>query len=261
MCADYGEGIDLASDEGVQQLEHRAAFVLDCSGSMGGMEEQVAKAFNDELARLGEFSQTIPTKVTLVQFNAVPRLIHESVDAAEVSRMSAGDYRPNGGTALNDAIMMAVQSLRADPLVAGGSATVLLFVITDGQENSSKQHSQASVREIMQDCLATNMWTPVYLGTNCLSKEDVHEMYGFPPGNIRVEMEGAQQVVQGYTAALADNTALYRGALASFVGPEGPRGPTGDLALTASVSFFADNTSDSTSTSDNTSEEPADGEN
>jgi hypothetical protein len=79
--------------------------------------------------------------------------------------MSRKYYVPDGSTAMLDAVGQTIDRLERE-----GSriheASVLVCIISDGQENSSTDYTYESVAELIQRLTATERWTFTYLGSN-----------------------------------------------------------------------------------------------
>ena len=77
------------------------------------------------------------------------------------------DYRPDGTTALLDAIGATINDLqrsRGQELEAD-EASVVVVIITDGYENSSKDYNHGQIASLIyKDLRQTGKWTFSYLG-------------------------------------------------------------------------------------------------
>jgi hypothetical protein len=76
------------------------------------------------------------------------------------------DYRPAGTTALLDAVGITVNELQGivgSELVAG-EASVVVVIITDGYENSSRKFSNDQVAGLIKELESTGKWTFSYIG-------------------------------------------------------------------------------------------------
>ena len=142
-------------------------FVIDKSGSMGGLESDTIGGFNAML----EEQRKAPGKcmLTTLLFDTGCTLLHERIDILGISPMSASDYRAGGGTALLDAIGTAisridnVQAHTAEPFRAG---KVMFVIITDGYENASREYSLQQIKALIEERQAEHGWEFIYLGAN-----------------------------------------------------------------------------------------------
>src|SRR6185503_19851112 len=80
----------------------KIVFVIDESGSMGSLQSDVIGGFNklidDQLEVEGK------ADVTLITFANTVKTVLDNVDIEQVDYLTNENYRPSGGTAMNDAI-------------------------------------------------------------------------------------------------------------------------------------------------------------
>ena len=139
------------------------AFVLDKSGSMQAVEEAVVEGFNDYLRELRE--QGGETLLSLTTFDTRFEHVCVGEPLADVAELDSRSYRPDGCTALFDAIGHTVlrteERLRAD---GRDEEKVLVVVMTDGLENSSTDYDAHAIAELVREYDERPNWTFVYLG-------------------------------------------------------------------------------------------------
>ena len=81
-------------------------FILDRSGSMGGLEQDTIGGFNAMLTRQKE--QEGEANVTTILFDHEVQLLHDRFPLKAVAPLTEKDYYVRGCTALLDAIVLAV---------------------------------------------------------------------------------------------------------------------------------------------------------
>lgn len=119
----------------------RVLIITDQSGSMAGLAEDVRGGHNAYLDSLaGE-----DILLTHIVFNTTVTYLDRAVPLANATRLDADNYRPMGGTALLDAVGDALSEL-----VVPEGDRALVFIQTDGHENSSKEYSLATVRKLIE---------------------------------------------------------------------------------------------------------------
>lgn len=135
--------------------------ILDRSGSMqeartdheGGLRSFVA----DQRDEAGD------ARFTLVQFDS-----HDSCelvyDRVPINDVGAITLVPRGGTPLLDAVGLAVSHLQEQQAKEPADHTIAM-IITDGQENASKEWTRERVKERLAE-LEKAGWTFLYLGAN-----------------------------------------------------------------------------------------------
>ena len=84
-------------------------FILDCSGSMAGLEKDTVGGFNSMIAR--QKREAGEAVVSTVLFDSRSTVIHDRVPLPKVTPMTEKEYCPGGCTALLDAIGGAIHHI------------------------------------------------------------------------------------------------------------------------------------------------------
>jgi uncharacterized protein (DUF1810 family)/uncharacterized protein YegL len=144
-------------------------IILDESGSMRRIYTQALDGANETIQTIRAAQESADdqkqflTFVTFDSGNQVPvRTIIDTIPITEVKDLTEADYRPNGSTPLYDAMGQSLTTLERK--VQEGDS-VLVTVITDGMENSSREYSGNMVKEMVSRLRAKG-WTFVYIGAN-----------------------------------------------------------------------------------------------
>jgi hypothetical protein len=138
-------------------------FVLDKSGSMQAIREATIAGFN-------EFKNTQAAEdgdafFTLTLFDTEFATICQAVPMREVPDLDRSSYKPDGLTALYDAIGHTMRI--TDDFVAANKPDQVLFVImTDGEENSSSEFDRKRIFQMIQDRQKLAQYEFIYLGAN-----------------------------------------------------------------------------------------------
>jgi hypothetical protein len=136
-----------------------ALVVLDKSGSMMIRSEATIEGFNEFISGLKQDVKG-EVLVTLVQFDTLVNTVYALKPLRDVPDLSSETYRPGGMTALYDAVGRAVRT--AEPQVREGDK-VNLTIMTDGQENSSTEFSNAAIKALL-DQKRSDGWDINYIG-------------------------------------------------------------------------------------------------
>ena len=142
-------------------------FILDKSGSMGGLERDTIGGFNSMLAK--QKAEAGLCRVTTVLFDNRYTLLHDRIDIRAVSPITEKEYQVGGSTALLDAIgrtigkIADVQRSTAD---AYRAEKVIFIIITDGEENSSREFSADRVKKLINREKEEHGWEFLFLGAN-----------------------------------------------------------------------------------------------
>ena len=97
-----------------------------------------------------------PTTFTLIKFSDRVNTQIENKPLEETNILTSSDYTPNGSTALYDALGYTINRFRNE-------RDVLLVIITDGQENASRDFDKNYVTQKLQEKEKYNKWSYVYL--------------------------------------------------------------------------------------------------
>lgn len=141
-------------------------FILDASGSMGGLEDDTVGGFNSMLdENRDEPGEAV---VSTILFSDGSRVLHDRIDIREVPALTRAQYRCRGCTALLDAVGGAIEHTdlvqRVQP--EGYRADRVLFAITtDGMENASRRYTYAQVRRLIESHREQG-WEFLFIGAN-----------------------------------------------------------------------------------------------
>ena len=134
-------------------------IVLDRSGSMQSMladhEGGIKSFIEDQRSLDGD------VRLTLVQFDSV-NPCEVVYDRAPLDRVTEVRLIPRGCTPLHDAVGQAVSHLRGQ---IADDAPVVVMVVTDGEENSSKEWTKDRVKALVTE-LEAKGWSFLFLGAN-----------------------------------------------------------------------------------------------
>ena len=141
-------------------------FILDRSGSMGGLEKDTIGGFNSMLAK--QRKEQGEALVSTVIFDHETEVIHDRVAIADVPDLTDNEYYVRGCTALLDAVGAAIEKIDnvQKHLPEAHKAGKVIFVITtDGLENSSENFTYEQIRRMIsakKEC----GWEFLFLGAN-----------------------------------------------------------------------------------------------
>lgn len=144
-------------------------IILDESGSMSAIRSQALSGANETIQTIKASQESEPELqqfVTFVTFDSgqrqAVRTLIDCVPAAKVRELGESDYSPWGGTPLFDAMGTSINHLRTK--VQEGDK-VLVTIITDGMENSSREYSGTAISALVAELKAMG-WTFTYIGAN-----------------------------------------------------------------------------------------------
>lgn len=142
-------------------------FILDKSGSMGGLETDTIGGYNAMLAKQQEVEGEC--HITTVLFDNNYELLYDRIDIKAVSPISEKEYQVGGSTALLDAIGRTIHKIgNAQKHTADDyrAEKVMFVIITDGEENSSREYSAEKIKAQIERQKEKYGWEFVFLGAN-----------------------------------------------------------------------------------------------
>ena len=193
-------------------LKTQIAIVLDRSGSMGVCRKETIDAFNEQVKTIRQNSKKgMDTRVSLFTFGTVadePKFFNEP--ATSLEELTMEDYVPEGYTAMYDGVGMAIT--RLNDLKEDKDTAYLVVIISDGEENNSKEFNAAKIAEKIKSLEATRHWTFTYLGAN----QDLSQVSKRLNININNTMDFASTGagVRAAQASVLCATSAYLGARA-----------------------------------------------
>lgn len=183
-------------------------FIVDQSGSMAGLENQTMEGFNTQLRTIQQLKMEFPDQEYLCSLTFFNQHIQDRIKFEQVENiqpLSQENYIPNGTTALLDAIGKSIYSIKNKfgKDIAEDKMSIVLVIITDGHENSSRMYSYHDVAHLIKELDGSGKWTFSFLGADFdaihtshmlnirrenvmnFSKDDYSEMMGDVSNSIR----------------------------------------------------------------------------
>jgi len=142
-------------------------FILDKSGSMGGLENDTIGGYNSMLEK--QKAVEGECHITTVLFDNNYELLHDRIDIKAVSPITEKEYQVGGSTALFDAIGRTIHKIgNAQKHTADDyrAEKVMFVIITDGEENSSREYSAEKVKAQIERQKTKYGWEFIFLGAN-----------------------------------------------------------------------------------------------
>jgi Mg-chelatase subunit ChlD len=147
--------------EAMKQNYTHMILVLDESGSMA----YTAAATREGVNGLLDTQQAVPGDLT----TALYKFSNSVSEVATLLALTTDNYRPSGGTALNDAVCQAIdkEGARLSALPEEQRPDkVVVAIVTDGFENASIKFKKADVKDRITRQEAQYQWQFVFLGAN-----------------------------------------------------------------------------------------------
>lgn len=142
-------------------------FILDRSGSMGGLEKDTIGGFNSLIEK--QKNEEGEALVSTVLFDNHQEVLHDRVPLKEIGEMTRKEYYVRGCTALLDAIGGAIHHIgnvhkyaREDDV----PEKTIFVITTDGLENASRRYSYSDVKRMIKRQEEKHGWEFLFLGAN-----------------------------------------------------------------------------------------------
>jgi hypothetical protein len=143
-------------------------IILDESGSMEPIKKTIINGFNELVQTIQGIEKQFPEQehfITFVSFNGLgQKLLHYIEPANKLKNIDDESYNPDATTPLFDAMGFSINKLK-NSLQEQTDYNVLVTIMTDGEENASKEFSGYDIKKLVEE-LKENRWTFTYIGTD-----------------------------------------------------------------------------------------------
>lgn len=146
-------------------------IIVDESGSMSCIRKQAFSGMNETLSTVRQMQKKFTDtdqRVTLITFDSEHMKWHyDNTPTDKTQDLNWKDYSPCAATPLYDAMGNAISKVNAQ---VGSDDNVLVTVITDGWENSSREWTLTMIKQLIEK-LKQQHWTFTLIGTDNLDVE------------------------------------------------------------------------------------------
>lgn len=140
-------------------------FILDRSGSMGGLESETIKGYNSVIKTQSALDENL--KVTTILFDNQIEKIYDGVSAKQ-AKLNDKKYYVRGSTAMLDAIGTTIKEVeqRHKGLTKEQKPKkVIVAITTDGYENASREYTFPLVKNLIEKKQKAG-WEFMFLAAN-----------------------------------------------------------------------------------------------
>ncbi len=126
-------------------------YILDRSGSMGGLEADTIGGFNSMMEKQKKTGEE--ALVSTVLFDDESEVLHDRVPLSKVEKMTDEQYYVRGCTALLDAIGEAIHHIGNVHKYAREEdrpAKTIFVITTDGMENASRKYTYDKIQKMVK---------------------------------------------------------------------------------------------------------------
>lgn len=142
-------------------------FLLDRSGSMGGLELDTIGGYNSLLKK--QQSEEGEAIISTVIFDDKTEVLHDRVKLDKVTLLTEEEYFVRGSTALLDAVGNAIHHIGNVHKYARPEdrpEKTLFIITTDGMENASRHYTYEKVKQMIERQKNKYGWEFLFLGAN-----------------------------------------------------------------------------------------------
>lgn len=195
-------------------------IIVDESGSMSIIEKQALAGLNetiDTVKKMQKLHPDMEQRISLLTFDSSHKTFkYDNVKAETARLLSARDYNPGGCTPLYDAIGIAISKLNAQTT---DKDSVLVTIITDGEENSSEEYNLKMVKTLISK-MKKQGWTFTLIGTDNLDVEgmagqmniDNHLAFKEDAEGTRIMFMRERQARVRFNTCLAEGRSMEKGS-------------------------------------------------
>lgn len=182
--------------------------LLDRSGSMESCRAATINAFNAYIEQLAGQS-TKGTRLSLTIFDSESTdTLYTAKRIGEVEQLTNETFQPRASTPLFDAVGAVVRQIDGANLLP--DERVALTILTDGQENASREMTADAVKKMLVDRQERKNWLVQYLGANqdawaqgaTIGVAAAHAL-DYDTSNIKFAMSTAAESARRYRSAPA----------------------------------------------------------
>ena len=141
-------------------------FILDRSGSMGGLESDTIGGFNSMIEK--QRKEKGEALISTVLFDNVSEVIYDRVDLKKIEPMTDKQYYVRGCTALIDAIGGAIRHIETVHRYIRDEDVpehTIFIITTDGMENASHKYTSDQVKKMIEQKKELG-WEFIFIGAN-----------------------------------------------------------------------------------------------
>jgi hypothetical protein len=143
-------------------------IILDESGSMSSIKSLIINGFNELVQSIKGIEKQFPEQehiISMVSFNDLDnKVLHFVEPVIKLDSINDSTYNPASMTPLYDAMGFSISKLK-QYLEGKENYSVLVTILTDGEENASKEYNRSVIKNLVND-LKQQSWTFTYIGAD-----------------------------------------------------------------------------------------------
>lgn len=194
------------------------SFIQDRSGSMSSVWEETLngfKAYVTDMQADQQKDNELGYLFSLTAFDTQIEMPYLGVPITTVDIDILKKYGPRGSTALYDAVGKTIQAIDDDKSITFDKAIVV--IVTDGQENSSREWSKTALHAAIDERIKRGNWTFTYLGTQPETWDDANSLGVGVGASATYNAQNAGATYQTMAFASANMARSIHGQSCSFM--------------------------------------------
>ena len=151
-------------------------YILDRSGSMGGLESDTIGGFNSMMEKQKKTGEK--AVISTVLFDDESEVLHDRVSIDQIGKMTDEQYFVRGCTALLDAVGGAITHMGNIHKYAREEdrpEKTIFIITTDGMENASKNYSYDRIQKMIKRQQEKHGWEFIFIGANIDAYEEAQK--------------------------------------------------------------------------------------
>ena len=151
-------------------------YILDRSGSMGGLESDTIGGFNSMMEKQKKTGEK--AVISTVLFDDESEVLHDRVSIDQIGKMTDEQYFVRGCTALLDAVGGAITHMGNIHKYAREEdrpEKTIFIITTDGMENASINYSYDRIQKMIKRQQEKFGWEFIFIGANIDAYEEAQK--------------------------------------------------------------------------------------
>jgi hypothetical protein len=178
----------VVNKENVVPKETYYLLIVDASSSMSPLTKSTISGVNEQIDSIKQLEKDFPDQkynMSFMHFNSAVTIEYTERKASSLEYITESNYKCSGMTALLDAIGVGVRNLneKISDKIASGEAAAVVVIITDGEENSSREFDGSKIKSMIEELQSTNRWTFTFVGAN-IDSISTASRYGIDVKNV-----------------------------------------------------------------------------
>lgn len=178
----------VVNKENVVPKETHYLLIVDASSSMSPLTKSTISGVNEQIDSIKQLEKEHPEQkynMSFMHFNSAVTIEYTDRPSNSLEHISESNYKCNGMTALLDAIGVGVRNLneKIGDKISSGEASAVVVIITDGEENSSREFDGKKIKSMIEELQSTGRWTFTFVGAN-IDSISTAQTYGIDVKNV-----------------------------------------------------------------------------